>query len=270
MPLYGLASHLAQLIVVAYGIYLIEAGQVTVGLLIGFLLYVNNFYGPMRQLATVWSSFQLALAASRSHLGSAGAGIEYAGDRRAAPAESESVLSFRQVWFHYPDGKEVLRDVSFEMERGKAYALVGPTGGGKTTTANLMARLYDPTQGSVLLNGRDIRSYTPEERAQKIGFILQDPFLFSGTVRDNIVYGNEPYQDYSSEQLAEVLEEANLSSLVSRFSGRARHGGHDQREQHQPGAEATDRFHARGAAKAGTADSGRSHRQHRYGDRRTA
>jgi ATP-binding cassette, subfamily B, bacterial len=217
MPLYGLASHLAQLIVVAYGIYLIEAGQVTLGLLIGFLLYVNSFYGPMRQLATVWASFQMAMAAL-DRIYEVLALESNMPVIAAAPADSASVLSFRQVSFHYPDGKEVLRDVSFEMERGKAYALVGPTGGGKTTTANLMARLYDPTDGSVLLHGRDIRSYTPEERAQKIGFILQDPFLFSGTVRDNIVYGNEPYKDFSSAKLAAVLEEANLSSLVSRFS----------------------------------------------------
>jgi ATP-binding cassette, subfamily B, bacterial len=216
MPLYGLASHLAQLIVVAYGIYLIQAGQVTVGLLIGFLLYVNNFYGPMRQLATVWASFQMALAAL-DRISEVLALESNLPVIEAPAAASESVLSFRQVWFHYPDGKEVLRDVSFEMERGKAYALVGPTGGGKTTTANLMARLYDPTQGSVLLHGRDIRSYTPDERAQKVGFILQDPFLFSGTVRDNIVYGNESYKDFSSKQLAEVLEQANLSNLVSRF-----------------------------------------------------
>ena len=217
MPLYGLASHMAQLIVVGYGIYLIEAGQTTIGLLIGFLLYVNNLYGPMRQLATVWSSFQLAMAAL-DRISEVLALESNLPVIQAVATESDAVLAFRQVWFEYPDGKEVLRDVSFEMEKGKAYALVGPTGGGKTTTANLMARLYDPTRGTVLLNGRDIRSYTPEERAQKVGFILQDPFLFGGTVRDNIIYGNEPYRDFTSKQLAEVLEESSLSSLISRFS----------------------------------------------------
>jgi ATP-binding cassette, subfamily B, bacterial len=217
MPLYGLSHQLAQLLVVGYGIYLIEHGQATVGLLIGFLFYVNNLYGPMRQLAVVWSSFQLAVA-GLDRISEVLALESNLPVMAAKAPERDSVLSFQGVWFAYPDGKEVLRDISFEMERGKAYALVGPTGGGKTTTANLMARLYDPTQGSVLLDGRDIRSYTPEERAQKIGFILQDPFLFGGTVRDNIVYGNEPYKDHSSKQLAEVLEEANLSTLISRFS----------------------------------------------------
>ncbi len=217
MPLYGFSHHLAQLLVVGYGIYLIERGQATVGLLIGFLFYVNNLYGPMRQLATVWSSFQLALA-GLDRISEVLALESNLPVIAAQAPERDSVLSFQQVWFQYPGGKEVLRNVSFEMERGKAYALVGPTGGGKTTTANLMARLYDPTQGSVLLHGRDIRSYTPEERAQKVGFILQDPFLFGGTVRDNIVYGNEPYKDFSSKQLGEVLEEANLSTLILRFS----------------------------------------------------
>jgi len=217
MPLYGFSSHLAQLLVLVYGIRLIEAGRVTVGLLIGFLLYVNSFYAPLRQLATVWSSFQLALAAIDRI--SEVLGLESDMPVIAAtPEQSQAVLSFRHVSFQYPGGSEVLQDVSFELEKGKAYALVGPTGGGKTTTALLMARLYDPSEGSVLLNGVDIRSYPPEERVRRIGFIPQEPFLFSGTVRDNIVYGNEKYREYSSAKLSEVLKEANLSSLMGRFS----------------------------------------------------
>ena len=217
MPMYGLANHLAQLLVVAYGIVLIGGGQTTAGQLIGFLLYVNSFYGPMRQLATVWSSFQLALAA----LDRISEVLALESDMTlisAGPAESTAVLEFRNVSFQYPGGKDVLRNVCFELEKGKAYALVGPTGGGKTTTASLMARLYDPTEGSVFLDGRDIRSVAPDDRSRKVGFIPQEPFLFSGTVRDNIVYGNDEYRDYSSAQLAEALEQANLSNLLARFS----------------------------------------------------
>jgi ATP-binding cassette subfamily B protein len=217
MPMYGLANHVAQLVVVAYGIVLIGSGQTTTGQLIGFLLYVNSFYGPLRQLATVWSSFQLALAALdrisevlalESDMALVGAG----------PAESPAVLEFRNVSFQYPGGTDVLRNVCFELEKGKAYALVGPTGGGKTTTASLMARLYDPTEGSVFLDGRDIRSVAPDDRSRKVGFIPQEPFLFTGTVRDNIVYGNDEYRDYSSLQLAGALDQANLSNLLARFS----------------------------------------------------
>ena len=81
-----------------------------------------------------------------------------------------------------------------------------------------MARLYDPTEGEIFLDGRDIRSFPPSERAKKIGFILQEPFLFTGTVRDNIIYGNEEYQDFSNEMLREALESAGLSNLLARFS----------------------------------------------------
>jgi ATP-binding cassette subfamily B protein len=216
MPMYGFAHNLAMLLVVAYGIILIGATATTAGLLIGFLLYVNNFYGPMRQLATVWSSYQLALAA----LDRISEVLALESDMPVLPAgtpQSSSVLQFRQVHFQYPGGKEVLHDITLELEKGSVYALVGPTGGGKTTTASLMARLYDPTAGSILLDGLDIRSLPPADRARKIGVIPQEPFLFTGTVRDNIVYGNEDYANCSTEQLAAVLVKSNLSSLLSRF-----------------------------------------------------
>jgi ATP-binding cassette subfamily B protein len=219
-PIYGLASNLGQLIVLAYGLYLIIGGHLTIGLLIGYILYVNSFYNPLRQLATVWSSLQLALAsldriqdvlALSSNMPVIHSTEEHEG------ASDNAMLEFKNVSFSYPDGKDVLRDINFKLEKGKTYALVGPTGGGKTTTASLMARLFDPTEGEVLLDGRDIRSFEPSERVQKIGFILQEPFLFSGTVRDNIVYGNKKYESTSAEHLVEVLEKAHLSDLVARF-----------------------------------------------------
>jgi ATP-binding cassette subfamily B protein len=216
MPMYGFAHNLAMLLVVAYGIILIGAAQTTAGLLIGFLLYVNNFYGPMRQLATVWSSYQLALAA----LDRISEVLALESDMpvlAAEPPKADAVLQFRKVHFQYPGGKEVLRDITLELERGRVYALVGPTGGGKTTTASLMSRLYDATAGSILLNGRDLRSVPPAERARKIGVIPQEPFLFTGTVGENIVYGNEEYATCSSAQLAAILEKSNLSGLLSRF-----------------------------------------------------
>ncbi len=215
-PIYTLASNLAQLIVLAYGIYLITIGNFSLGLLISFLGYANNFYTPLRQLAALWANFQVALA-GWDRISAILAMDSDMITLPEVPKTSDSLLEFKNVTFAYPEGKPVLRDINFSLERGKTYALVGPTGGGKTTTASLMARLYDPTSGEVLLDGRDIRSYSDGERVRKIGFILQEPFLFSGTVRENILYGNEEYQSFTNQQLEGVLGRANLSNLLERF-----------------------------------------------------
>jgi ATP-binding cassette subfamily B protein len=219
LPVYTFAYNLAQVLVLLYGIHLIAIGSVTIGLLIAFLLYVNSFYLPLRQLATVWASFQLALAGLDriSAVLALESNMPVVRDLPAEAGEHTALLEFEQVGFSYPGGREVLHDVSFSLERGRTYALVGPTGGGKTTTAALMARLYDPTHGRVRLAGRDIRTYTPDERAARIGFILQEPFLFTGTIRDNIVYGNAQYADYSGERLMQLITEHNLTELVARF-----------------------------------------------------
>lgn len=215
-PIYGLAANAAQVIVLAYGIMLIASGQLTIGLLIGFFLYVNNFYMPLRQLAAIWSSLQLALASLdriSEVLTLESTIVTIPSDKKT---KNESILAFEHVSFTYTDGKTVFSDVNLVLEKGKTYALVGPTGGGKTTTASLMARLYDPTVGTVYLEGRDIRSYEALERTQKIGFILQEPFLFTGTVKENILYGNT-MSELSNEALLTHLTKQGLDGLLVRF-----------------------------------------------------
>lgn len=216
-PIYTFCSSAAQLIVFGYGLMLVAAGQFTIGLLVSFLLYVSRFYDPVRQLASLWTSLQSALAAWDR----VSAILSLESDMVTLPANPSvagaPVLAFHHVSFRYPDSGDVLKHISFELERGKIYALVGPTGGGKTTTASLMARLYDATEGTVLLDGRDIRSYTEEERTRKIGFILQEPFLFTGTVRDNLVYGNAEYLNATTEHVGELLKANGLDGLLARF-----------------------------------------------------
>lgn len=217
-PLYGVAANVAQIIVLFYGIYLIATGSFLVGLLISYISYISRFYDPIRQIASLWASFQLAMAswdriseilALESNLKTISSPVEN--------PETKGLLEFSNVYFKYPDGKDVLKNISFTLEKGKTYALVGPTGGGKTTTASLMARLYDPTKGMIMLDGKDIRSYQEKDRTKKIGFILQEPFLFTGTVRDNILYGNDEYLHYSNKQLIELLYENKLENLLERF-----------------------------------------------------
>ncbi len=218
-PIYSLATTFAQLILIVFGVYLITQGEFTLGLLISFLAYVNNFYNPLRQIASLWANFQTAIAGwdRINAILKMDNDLIKIPDTDSEKDKSGCVLSFQHVHFGYPDGKEVLHDVNFTLERGKTYALVGPTGGGKTTTASLMARIFDPTKGKVFLDGHDIRSYEGGERTKKIGFILQEPFLFTGTVGENIVYGNEMYQDYSKQDLEKVIKDANLFELVSWF-----------------------------------------------------
>ena len=219
VPVFTLFSNIAQLIVLAFGIYLISIGNFTIGLLISFIAYVQYFYQPLRQLATLWASFETAMAAwdRISIILNLESNLAKKIESHAIKIPNPPLLIFQHVSFQYPDGKKVLHDINFDLEKGKTYAFVGPTGGGKTTTASLIARLYDPTEGEVFLNGRDLRSYDPAELSKKIGFILQEPFLFNGTVRDNILYGNELYKKLDKEQLNNIIEGEGLDNLVQRF-----------------------------------------------------
>jgi len=217
VPVYGFFASIAQLIVLTFGIYLISTGRFSLGLLVSYLSYSTLFYNPLRQLAALWTNFQLAMAgwdrisqilSLETNLPRLQAGIT---------EPDTALLEFRNVHFGYTEDKEILHNICFKLEQGKTYALVGPTGGGKTTTASLIARLYDPSKGLVMLDGKDIRTYSAEERSKKIGFILQEPFLFTGTVKENILYGNDLYLNHSNEQLEKVIVDANLGSLLAIF-----------------------------------------------------
>jgi len=131
--------------------------------------------------------------------------------------KSTEILQFRDVTFSYSSDKIILNKVSFQIMEGQTYALVGPTGGGKSTTAGLMARLFDPDSGLVEFKNRDIRTFETEELTNSIGFILQEPFLFSGTVGENIVYGNDLIADWDGFRLLEELKSLGFEQIVSMF-----------------------------------------------------
>ena len=219
MPVYGFFSNIGQMIVLVMGIYMISAGEFSVGLLISFLAYILQFYNPLRQIAALWANFQVALAGwdRISHILSMESNLKLLPPK---PLQmDESLVSFRNVTFSYTPDKEILHNVSFELKAGMTYAFVGPTGGGKTTTASLMDRLYDTSSGQILLYGMDIRSIDPATLAAKIGFILQEPVLFTGTIRDNILYGNECFMPLSDEELMLEMKEVGLDGLLARFEG---------------------------------------------------
>ena len=216
-PFYDFSGNIAILLVVLYGTHLISLGLLTIGLLVSFLSYTDRFYSPLRQMASLWAGVQTALAAwSRIfeilHLKS---------DLPIIPsntvAKISSVMHFADVSFGY-NQKLVLNKVNFDFKQGKTYAIVGPTGGGKSTIAALMSRLYDPISGVVYLDNRDIRTFTPADRSQKIGFILQEQYLFTGTVGENIVYGNPDFITYSASKLTKLLKDLDLTALISKFS----------------------------------------------------
>ena len=217
VPVYGFLTSVAQLIVLLYGIHLISIGEFTIGLLVSYVAYCTSFYNPLRQLAALWTSFQVAMAGwdRISQILLLDTNLTQIENQQTE--RSDALLEFRNVHFSYDDSKEILHNINLRFEKGKTYALIGPTGGGKTTTASLISRLYDATKGTVLLNGKDIRSFSAEERTQKIGFILQEPFLFTGTVKDNILYGNSRYKDASNDELKKIIQDANLDALLAIF-----------------------------------------------------
>jgi len=215
-PLYDLSGNIATLCILFFGIQMINQKEITLGILVAFLSYSDKFYSPLRQMAAIWSNALASLAAWDRILEILNLHTNLSIKPFQSSKPTNHIMKFENVSFAYSD-KKILHEVSFTFDQGKTYAIVGPTGGGKSTTASLMTRLFDPQEGAVYFEGHDIRTIDPKYLAQKIGFILQDQFLFTGTVGENIAYGNNNYQKYSKTMLENEIAQMGLSDLLDKF-----------------------------------------------------
>ncbi|MDP9355503.1 MAG: ABC transporter ATP-binding protein/permease [Chloroflexota bacterium] len=191
-PAMDLLSTLATALVVGYGGYLVFQDALSVGLLAAFLIYVQQFFRPIQLASQVYAQAQASLAA--------GERIYAVLDESREPVDPPGTpvigqirgrIEFDRVTFGYDPARPVLKDVSFTIEPGQTVALVGRTGAGKTTIASLIPRFYDITAGAVRIDGQDVREVTRESLRRQIATVLQEPFLFSGTVAANIAYGRD-------------------------------------------------------------------------------
>jgi len=189
-PAIDVLSTLSTALVIGFGGYLVFNHELTVGLLAAFLIYVQQFFRPLQLASQVYTQFQASLAGGERIYAILDETPEPA-DPPGTPAldRVDGRIEFDRVTFAYNAGRPVLHEVSFAIESGLTVALVGRTGAGKTTIANLIPRFYDVNAGAVSIDGHDVRAVTrPSLRAQ-IAIVLQEPFLFSGTIGDNIAYG---------------------------------------------------------------------------------
>jgi ABC-type multidrug transport system fused ATPase/permease subunit len=193
----------AMAIVLWFGGLAVLSGAVTIGVLVAFLAYVNRFFQPIQELSQLYTTLQSAMAGGERVLGllDTPPAVEDPLDGRTMPP-IQGRIGLEAVSFFYREDAPVLRNVTLTIEPGQTIALVGPTGAGKTTLANLIARFYDPTSGVVRIDGVDLRSVTQQSLRRQMGLVPQDPFLFSGTVRDNIRFGQLGADDGAVEAAA--------------------------------------------------------------------
>ena len=201
-------SSLGTILVVAFGGFLAWKGGMTVEAIVAFMLYLSLFYAPVSGLANLLESMEQSLAGAERVITilDTDSKIQNLPDAEDV-GEVTGTLTFENVSFSYTDGRPVLEDVSFSCEAGQMIALVGPTGVGKTTLTQLISRFYDPSSGRILIDGKDIRSFTTESLRRNISSVLQDTFLFNGTISENIGYARP---QATQQEIEEAAKAANI------------------------------------------------------------
>ena len=212
LPTVEFLGMVATGVVLLFGGIAVAEGSLTLGVVVAFLAYVTRFFLPIQELSQLYATMQAAMAGGERVLNllDTPPDVADAADAEEMPAIIGQV-ELRDVRFAYRDDVEVLRGVNLVIEPGQTLALVGPTGAGKTSIANLIARFYEVSSGAVLIDDYDVRQVTQQSLRSQMGLVAQDPFLFAGTIADNIRFGNPSASDAAVEDAA---RHANIHEFI--------------------------------------------------------
>ncbi|HNT77686.1 MAG TPA: ABC transporter ATP-binding protein [Anaerolineae bacterium] len=215
MPVVDLLGTLATAIVLWFGGRTVAQGELTLGVIVAFLTYVTRFFQPIRELSQLYTTLQAAMAGGERvlELLDTAPAVADKPDAIEMP-QIQGNVELRDVSFAYRVDGPVLHDIALTIEAGQTVALVGPTGAGKTSISNLIARFYEVTEGAVLIDGVDVRDVAQRSLRVQMGIVPQDPFLFSGTLADNIRFGRPDAPDEAVEDAARL---ANAHDFITRM-----------------------------------------------------
>lgn len=215
MPIMNVINNLGFTVVAVIGGILAVKSVITVGVIASFLTYSRQFVRPLNDMANIFNVLQSGVAGAERVFEILDEQEEPEDAQDAVPLESpRGHVVFENVSFGYRPDVPILKNINFESKEGSSTALVGPTGAGKTTVVNLLTRFYDVTSGRILIDGRDIRDYTRDSLRKCFGIVLQDTYLFSGTIKENIKYGKPEATD---EEVKKAAAMANADVFIQRL-----------------------------------------------------
>ena len=227
LPSIEFLSMVSTAIVLWFGGLTVGRGEMTLGVMVAFLAYVTRFFQPIQELSRLYTTMQAAMAGGEQVLrllDTVPEVIDRPEAREMPPIKGE--IDFAQVHFSYLEGRPVLKEVNLHLEAGQTVALVGPTGAGKTSIANLVLRFYEVTGGIITIDGIDIREVSQQSLRRQTGLVPQDPFLFSGTIADNIRFGAPAAADEAVEDAARLANAHEfIVELPAGYQTRIMEGG---------------------------------------------
>ncbi|GAB4396971.1 MAG: ABC transporter ATP-binding protein [Microscillaceae bacterium] len=213
-PVAEIISAGATGLLVWYGARQVLGEEVALGTLIAFIMYISLFFRPIRMIADRFNTIQLGVVSTNRIMKLLDNTESIPDNGHLAPAHIQGDIRFENVWFAYKEGDPVLKNISFEVKEGETVALVGATGAGKTSIINLLSRFYEINQGHIYLDGQDLRDYDLQNLRSHIGVVLQDVFLFSDTIANNITLGNP---NISRAKILEAAELVGARKFIERL-----------------------------------------------------